>query len=169
MGDASGRPNSIRTSRRMRLAGGNDRNMLGIPPMFCYDTCAIECEQDAMATFLRRPCLFLTLWIAGSQRPAVTRTVVSGPCVMYTGRPRNQTYCGTASRLGGFSARTGVGASHRKAEMTLGSAGLAVRATGEDARRQLTPVHFRIGRGMRRDCLHHKDGLGVHMDRQGRA
>ena len=38
-----------------------------------------------MATFLRRPCLFLTLWMAGSRRPAITRTVVSDPCVKYTG------------------------------------------------------------------------------------
>jgi hypothetical protein len=182
MGDAAGRPNPIRGPRQMRLAGGKGWNMLGIPPMFWYDTCAIEFEQDVMATFLRRPCLFLTLWIAGSQRPAIARTVVSGSCVMYTGRPQNRTYCGTASRREEFSVRTGVRASHRKAETTLGSAGqfdraqrherpvrFAGRATGEDARRQSTLVHFRGGCGMRQDGLRHQSVFAVHTNRQGRG
>ena len=140
-GDAAGRPISSRHRRRLWLVGGTHRNMLyrnmcrnmlGIPPMFCYYTCAIECGQEVMATFLRRPCLFLTLWMAGSQRPAIARTAVSDPCVKYTGRPRNRTYRGTASRRGGVSVRTEVRGSHGKAEtrpLTLGSAGLAARAT----------------------------------------
>jgi hypothetical protein len=136
--------------------------------MFWYDTCAIECEQDVMATFLRGPCLFLTLWIAGSQRPAIARTVVSDPFVTYTGRPRHQTYRGAASRREGFIVRTGARALPGKAETTLGSAGLAARATGEDVRQQLTLVHFQSGRAMRQDSLPHQSVRGVHMNRPGR-
>ena len=57
-----------------------------------------------MATFLLRPCLFLTLWMAGSRRPAIARTVDSDPCVMYTGLPRYQTQRETASRRGNLAS-----------------------------------------------------------------
>jgi hypothetical protein len=151
--------------------GGKGRNVLGIPLVFCYYTCAIECEQDAMATFLRRPCLFVTMWIAGSQRPAIARAVVSGPCVMYTGRARSQTYRGTDSRRGGFSVRTGSRASRRKAEtrpFALGSARLAARATREGARRQSTLVDFRNRGGWRQGRLLHENPR-IHMNRRARA
>src|SRR5277367_2100269 len=53
--------------------------MLGITQVFCYYTDAFQCEQDEMATLSRCLCLFLTLWMAGSRRPAVPRTVASDP------------------------------------------------------------------------------------------